>query len=256
MTIPSTARLAEWLHEQTAGFAKTVDGADLAAPVPTCPGWTLRDLASHVGRSQRWGAEMVERGVTDGPLPQDEVDVPEAPGERAAWLLDGAERLVEAVERGDGRTPLWSFLGPRPASFWLRRMLHDTVVHRADAALAVGGPYELEAGLAADAVTEGLELITSPLTASLNPALAELRGDGETLCFLPAEKDLPGWLLTRTPDGLACARSRKAGQVTVRGPVTDLLLVLTRRIGPDDPHVKIAGDRPLLDHWLARTAFG
>ena len=31
-------------------------------------------------------------------------------------------------------TPVWTFLGPRPANWWIRRRLHETAVHRADAA--------------------------------------------------------------------------------------------------------------------------
>jgi hypothetical protein len=33
---------------------------------------------------------------------------------------------------------VWSFTGPTPASFWIRRMAHETLVHQADAQLAAG----------------------------------------------------------------------------------------------------------------------
>ena len=37
-------------------FADAIVGADLTAPVPTCPEWTVRDLVTHVGSGHRWSA--------------------------------------------------------------------------------------------------------------------------------------------------------------------------------------------------------
>ena len=45
------------------------------------------------------------------------------------------------------------------------------------------------------------------------------------------------------------------GYVAVRGPAGSLLLVLVRRVPPDDPQVQVQGDRALLDRWLAATPF-
>jgi hypothetical protein len=50
-----------------------------------------------------------------------------------------------------------TFVGPRAAAWRTRRRLHETTVHRADAAIAVGAPYELRAELAADGISEWLE---------------------------------------------------------------------------------------------------
>lgn len=33
--------------------------AGLAADVPTCPGWTVRDLLPHIGGIHRWAATVV-----------------------------------------------------------------------------------------------------------------------------------------------------------------------------------------------------
>jgi hypothetical protein len=35
------------------------------AAVPTTPEWTITDLVEHVGRSQHWVAEIIERRITD-----------------------------------------------------------------------------------------------------------------------------------------------------------------------------------------------
>lgn len=50
----STERYCAGILSSTHIFARLVDGADLAKKLPTCPEWTLRQLATHVGRAQRW----------------------------------------------------------------------------------------------------------------------------------------------------------------------------------------------------------
>ncbi|MQY09316.1 maleylpyruvate isomerase family mycothiol-dependent enzyme [Actinomadura macrotermitis] len=235
------ARLAAGLRDHAAAFAALVSGADPDAPVPTCPGWTVRTLVEHVGHAHRWVAGLLEGRAEE-----------EHPAVGADGLEAGAEQVIEAVQADPGRL-VWTFFGDRPAAFWLRRMLHETTVHHADAALALGGPWELAPDLADDGIGELMDLLDVLKTTERG---ADLRGDGETLLFRPAESDLDGWLITRRPDGPVWERTRGGGQVEVRGPAAHLLLVLTRRIGADDPRIEVAGDRPLLDHWLARTAFG
>jgi hypothetical protein len=52
-------RYYEEITASTQALAGLVDGADLTLSVPTCPDWTLRQLATHVGRAQRWAAQIV-----------------------------------------------------------------------------------------------------------------------------------------------------------------------------------------------------
>ncbi|MCI2422273.1 maleylpyruvate isomerase family mycothiol-dependent enzyme [Saccharopolyspora sp. K220] len=241
------ARFVEGLHEHTAGFAKAVADADPNRPVPTCPAWPLRVLVGHIGQAHRWAADIVRSGPTSVPDPFD-AD-PGDPGEWSDWLHEGAADLTEAVLAAGG-SPVWTFFGPRSATFWLRRMLHDTIVHHADAAGTTGTAFEVAPDLAADAITEWLEVLSDPVTPTLKPAFAELRGTGQTLQIRP-DTGL-GWLITRTPDGVRWATATRAAAATVAGPVGKLLLVLTRRLPAD--HVTITGDRALADHWLAHTA--
>lgn len=51
--------------EQTSKLADWVNGRDAAAPVPTCPKWTLADLVGHVGATQRMVALLVGERMTD-----------------------------------------------------------------------------------------------------------------------------------------------------------------------------------------------
>ena len=150
----------------TAGLAEILAGHDLSLPIPTCPEWTLRQLVTHVGRAHRWAAEIMRtrseafipfREVPDGKLPDDRA-------EQCAWLRAGPARIVYAA-REAGSDLVWSFTGPAPAGFWLRRMAHETLVHRADAQLAAGAEPEpvIAAEVAADAIDEWLMLLAGGL---------------------------------------------------------------------------------------------
>ena len=240
------ARLFEGLHEHAAGLAQAVAGADPDARVPTCPEWTLRVLVGHVGQAHRWSAGIVRSGPAPVPDPFD-AD-PGSADKWPDWLREGAADLVAAVAATD--SPVWTFFGPRPATFWLRRMCHDTIVHHADAALATGSAYEVGPDLAADAISEWLAVLSDPVTQTLRPAFAALRGTGQRIGLRPGTG--PGWLITRTPDGVRWTQATDHADVTLTGPAADLLLVLMRRLPPG--RITITGDRALADHWLAHTA--
>ncbi|WP_043486486.1 MULTISPECIES: maleylpyruvate isomerase family mycothiol-dependent enzyme [Streptomyces] len=248
MTQPHIDQLASGLLAQIAAFADAVDGADWDAPVPTCPEWPLRVLVGHLGQAPRWAAGIVRGGSPDG-IPDPREAVP--PQNWRAWLLAGASELVEAVRAIGPGTPVWTLTGPGPASFWLRQAAHDTSVHAVDAALLAGVPYALEPDLAADAVTQCLELLSSPVAEALKPAVAALRGAG-SIGLRPSEGAIEGWVITRTQTGVSWRRGPGRADVTVTGAVEDLLLVLMRRLPPQ--HVAIDGDGQLFDHWLAHSA--
>ena len=236
--------LAQALHDHTTAFAAAASAADPEARVPTCPDWPLRVLVGHVGQEHRWAAGIIRSGPSPVPDPHDANPGPQ--GEWPDWLHEGAADLVDAV-RSAGESPVWTFFGPGPATFWLRRMLHDTTIHHADVA---GAAFEVAPDVAADGITEWLEILSDPATLTLRPAFAALRGTGQTL--LLRASDCPSWLITRTPEGVRWSRTDDPADVTLSGPVRDLLLVLTRRLPVD--RIALTGDRELADHWLAHTA--
>ncbi|MEO3783981.1 maleylpyruvate isomerase family mycothiol-dependent enzyme [Actinocorallia sp. B10E7] len=232
------------LRAQTDALVGLLNGADLSLPVPTCPGWTLADLAVHVGDGQHWAAELVCTGT---PPPQPRGTAPE---DLEAWLRHGTDLLIEAVAK-DPDAQVWTFLGPRPARFWGRRMRNDLLVHRADAALALGREFQAEAATAADALSEGLDLIAASATSGLSPALAMLRGRG-VLKFVST--DAPGvWTVRREPEAVTWTAEDGPADVTVSGGAVDLLLVFSRRSSPG--RVRVSGDEELLRHWLEHSAF-
>jgi len=254
MHAPGNDRLSAGLRASTAELAQIIDG-DLDQPVPTCPGWTFRQLATHLGRGHRWAAQIVATRAT-APVPMREVadgKLPEDPARHASWLNAGADQVIEAVAAAGG-DPVWTMTGMRPASFWVRRRAHEAAVHLADAQLAAGRDVDLAPDLAADGVDEWLGLVAA---STAGPA-RDLRGDGQSLHFHATDPGLSGtgeWLVTRNPSGITVQRGHGKADVAVRGPAAGLLLVLTRRLPPTAPGVEILGEQALLAHWLQHTPF-
>ncbi len=114
MHTPGADRFFTELRGCTAELARIIDG-DLERPVPTCPGWTFRQLATHLGRGHRWAAQIVATRAT-APIPQREVadgKLPEDPARHAHWLNAGAAQVIEAVTAA-GSDLAWTFNGMRP----------------------------------------------------------------------------------------------------------------------------------------------
>ena len=106
------------------------------------PRVVAQQLLRHVGRGHRWAATMRARRATSAADPRTSRVAPEGDVE---WLHGCAADVLEAVAASGADTPMWTFTGPKPAAWWIRRRLHEATVHRADAALATGrdgGPVD------------------------------------------------------------------------------------------------------------------
>ena len=247
------------IEAATAGLAETLAEHDQSLPIPTCPDWTLRQLVTHVGRGHRWAAEITRtrsdafipfREVPDGKLPDDR-------DEQATWLRAGAARIVDAVREARSDV-VWSFTGPVPAGFWIRRMAHETLVHQADAQLAVGAEPEpvIEADIAADAIDEWLTLLSRGAAGNSDERTTALPV-GVALHVHATDDGLAGgeWMIRRDAGGLTVEPGHGKGDAALTGPAASLLLVLLRRRPTSDPAVTVYGDSTAVDGWLANTAF-
>ncbi|RAV18115.1 hypothetical protein DQP55_01115 [Mycolicibacterium sp. GF69] len=241
------------LLDQTRTFGELIRSADPSTPVPTCPGWTLKHLFRHVGRGNRWAAQIIaERRMSAldprdvrGGKPPDDVDG------AADWLNDGARLVIDAVDRVGAATRVWTFRGPRPAGWWIRRRLHEVSVHHADAALTLGVDFAPPVDLAADAISEWIELMGAN---SAHPALDRGRS-----IHLHATDDGLGptgeWTIVHDEEGVGWTHNHIKADVALRGTATELLLALTGRRTVADPGVEVFGDTAVWDAWLERTRF-
>jgi len=252
----STDRWYDEITGSTATLARLAVGADLTRTVPTCPEWTMRQLITHVGRAHRWATAIVTtrsavpipfREVPDGKPPAD-------PRGHAGWLRAGAAGVVDAV-RAAGDDQVWTHRGPGPAWYWARRMAHETAVHRADAQIALGQRPRIDPVTAADGIDEWLGFLAAPDPGEDRPALAGLHGRVLHVHVTDEEVAAGEWMIRPAAGGVTVEPGHGKGDVAVRGPASDLLLVLMRRLPPGDPPVEVLGDAAVLDELLAATAF-
>jgi hypothetical protein len=205
-------------------FVRYADRAGPAAPVPTCPGWTVRDLVAHVGSAHRSTAAML-RG--DG-----EPVVEPAVGDPMEWLRDGAIELVAAITRS-------------PQEFWARRACHQTTLRAVDALAAVLGrpPEAAETWIATDIAVDGIDEV---LAGFATRPTSRLRSDEESV-LVAAPDDVPDWWLVRVGPHPALALRGDGPRPEI--PVADweiagsavalYLALWDRSAGPMSP-----GDRP------------
>jgi uncharacterized protein (TIGR03083 family) len=223
---------------------------DPTADAPTCPGWTIADVTVHAGTIHRWVTEIV---ATQAParLPFPEL-APESSSSEglAEWLTAGAAPLLASLRAAGPVTPVWTWGPGRTSGWWARRMVHETVVHRADAELAAGvATPAVDPVVAADGIDEFLfnlpsarrpykKLASLPTGASLH--LHATDADGE-------------WLVRFTESGITWERGHAKATVALRGPVALLLLFTYGRVPGVDERFALFGDVSVLDAWQQKT---
>jgi uncharacterized protein (TIGR03083 family) len=236
------------MHADGAALHATLgeDGV-LARPVPTCPGWTLGDLARHLGGF--YHRIRMYAGVAGADEKWPPLNVPEAAPAAddplvGTWFGEQLHAVQAHLESLDPDLPTWNW-APRPrlASFWIRRAAHETAVHRWDAQLSTRLPEPIESKLAADTVAEVLDTFlpagrrrTEPahgvvhLTAIDLDASWQVRLRGEAVSLLDSDTQV---------DESEQSRAEAAGSAS------DLALALWGRIPFD--LLKISGDTQLLE---------
>ncbi|UFQ19761.1 MULTISPECIES: maleylpyruvate isomerase family mycothiol-dependent enzyme [Streptomyces] len=245
------------ISDQSAQLVAALDGADAAAPVPGCPGWTLAHLLRHVAGTHSW-AETIVRTRAAEPVPDHEVNdvTPGADDDittLTARLTRSTARLVETLREAGPDAAVWT---PAPGGtplFWARRMTYETVVHRFDATAAVGGTYTLDPGVALDGLDEWLEFSTLPQAYESQAAHRALLGPGRGVHFhaTDAPEGTGEWFIDLSSAPITVSHAHKKAGTAVRGPLTDLLLLLYERRSPTAADgIEVSGDGALFAAWL------
>lgn len=202
----------------------------------------MADLVHHVGVDvfDFW-RQVAERRLQD---PSGATEPGRPPDDRLIPLLrENAKRLADVLEDADPTVPVWSWSPRKDIGFIQRRMAQVTAVHRWDGQAAVGAPAAIDRELAADGIDEFLELFITEEDGKL--------AEGGEAVLLRATDSIDHWLV-RVADGrLAFDREPGPADVTAAAPLSDLLLLLWRRVTPAD--VDVEGDREALERFLARA---
>lgn len=240
MTLPVTRYIEAILQEFDA--LATAAALDLAVRVPSCPDWSAADLVYHVGDVYWSWRAVIEGRRTESstgefaPRPADD--------ELVAWAAEEAQLLAHLLANTDPHTPVWTWAPQKDVAFVQRRMAQETTVHRVDAELAAGFRRPVPADLAADGVDEFLEFFLGGEDAS------RLASPGEAV-HLHATDSGDEWIVTVADGTVTTERAHEKGDVAARAPVSDLLLMLWRRVPPSD--LEVLGDGAALQRFLART---
>jgi uncharacterized protein (TIGR03083 family) len=224
------------------GAAMHAAAGDVAAPVPTCPGWTVADALNHTAEVYEHKIAAIEgRGTKPDPWP------PQWPAGRdpREWFADAHARIVALLEKTDPADPSWTWWpDDQTAGFWVRRMAQETAVHRVDVQSAYGAPGPVDADLAVDGVDEVLVMMLSGDWSSLpqpdlNGTVAVATG-GRT------------WRVAMMPEEVTVEESDGDAEATVSGEPGDVLLWLWGRAG--DERVTFGGDRDAARRFRERLA--
>ncbi len=197
---------------------------DLDAAVPSCPGWTVRDVVAHTAEVYANKLAVLEP-LSEHPPADWEHEAPD--GDVVRWFGGMLDRLVVALRAHPASTPVWTWYDPqRTVGFWARRMAHETVIHRADVELAFGTPHHVDALVAADGIDEVLERFLCYDVDAYRP----VAGDGQRVRVQTADE---AWVVTLAPDAASVQPGAKPADATVAGTPSHVLYWLWGRL-PDD----------------------
>src|SRR5664279_2487345 len=120
MTGVEVPQLIDALEAEGIRLTQASQQAGLDAAVPSCPGWTVRDLLTHLGGVHRWAAAVVGGGL---PASDDATSALVGIGPDDAvlldWYRDGHRRLVDTLRAAPADLDCFTFLPtPTPLTFW------------------------------------------------------------------------------------------------------------------------------------------
>jgi uncharacterized protein (TIGR03083 family) len=196
-------------------------GDDPSAPIPSCPGWTMHDLVTHVAQVYEHKIACTELGAQPDPWP------PAWPADRddLVWLTDAHARLLAmfaAHEPTDPSATWWP--SDQTVGFWARRMAQETAVHRVDAELAVGQATPVDGDLALDGIDEVLTIMLAG-----DWSEAPDTSTGQRVAIESGERR---WIVTLASTEIEVVEDAGTADATIGGDPSDVLLWLWGR-APD-----------------------
>jgi uncharacterized protein (TIGR03083 family) len=230
-------------------LARAAREAGTDAPVPTCPGWRVRDLLKHTCMVHRWATAFVVDGHrTYRPAAEE----PDLDGDA---LLDrfaeGHRLLVDALGTAPDGLECWTvFPAPAPLAFWARRQAHETRIHRVDAESARGGPLT---SVAPPHAVDGIDELLAGFHAR---AKSRVRTESPRTLRVRAVDTDAVWTVRLSADPPLAVRGAAAletpADCTLSGTAEELYLGLWNRVPLSS--VGLSGDPGVVALWEEHSA--
>ena len=145
------------VEREVAALAGAFAAGPIDIRVPTCPEWTVADLADHVGGFTGFWSHVLCEGTG---RPKPEFTERPANGDLGAWYAQLGASLVAELKATAAEQQVWTWVpGQNNASFVARRCAHELAIHRFDAQAARAATAPIDGALAVDGIEEVFVLI-------------------------------------------------------------------------------------------------
>ncbi|MBG6179358.1 maleylpyruvate isomerase family mycothiol-dependent enzyme [Arthrobacter sp. CAN_A1] len=131
--------------------------SSLDAEVPACPGWTVEDLLRHTAMVYLHKAESIRTGAKPtGTWPPAELALLQP----VHALQQCYGRLTEQFDAHAPEDPAFTWVkDDQSVGFWIRRLAHETSIHRYDLESALDSATPIDPDLATDGIDEILTVM-------------------------------------------------------------------------------------------------
>lgn len=229
------------LLDADAARLRAVAPSCLDRPVPECPGWTGADAVRHTAQVYLHKVETIRLRDWPDPWPPEGLDE----AEPLTLFDDAYRRLADSFAAHDPADPATTWWPPdQSVGFWIRRMAHETSVHRRDVESAAGEVTPIAADLAVDGIDEILTIMLEGDWSEERVATAS----GSRVLVSSADHDWEVTLGSRQVDVVRSSSGTAAAMVS--GEPGEVLLWLWGR-GPQ-PHAD--GDPAVVTELRERLA--
>jgi uncharacterized protein (TIGR03083 family) len=215
----------------------------LDPPVPSCPGWTVRDVVAHMAEVYQHKLACIREGRRPDPWPPEEF----ASREPLAFFRESLDELIDEMKSRGPQAPAYTWWKPdQTVGFWYRRMAQETAVHRVDVELGHNLVTPIDDELALDGVDEVLERFLAAEDWADQPVDAAA---GTTVTVRAGDH---AWRVHLEREEVAIEPGPGHAEATVTGEPSELLLWLWGR--RPDSAVHIEGDTEVVHALRERLA--
>lgn len=218
-------------------------GDDLDAAVPSCPGWTVRDVVVHTGMV--YSHKVACMRLPGGPQQVEDWAHEPAEGQDAVqWFQERYDELESELTARGPDAPSFTWYDPdQTVGFWHRRMAQETAVHRVDVESAFDAVTSVDGELALDGIDEVLDMFLVYQAEDVGPD-----GPGRGTVAVRTGEHI--WRLTLNPNDVEISRDPGPCDAIASGEPSELLLWLWGR--RPDAAVSLEGDSDLLAGFRER----